>query len=52
LEEQLKLAESTKKEAIKEAKEASKRTAMASTNANAIKLGLAELFVRNSTLKK
>ncbi len=52
LEEQLKSAESTTKEAIKEAKEPSKRAAMAGTNADAIKLGLAQLFVKNSTLKK
>ncbi len=52
LEERLKSAESTAKEAIKKAKEASKCTAMAGTNANIIKLGLAQLFVRSSTLKK
>ncbi len=50
--EQLNSAESTAKEVIKEAKEASKHAAMAGTNANAVKLGLAQLFVRNSTLKK
>jgi hypothetical protein len=50
--EQLNSAESTAKKVIKEAKEASKRAATVGTNANAVKLGLAQLFVRNSTLKK
>jgi hypothetical protein len=46
LEDRLKLAESTSKEAIKEAKEASKRTATAGTNANAVKLGLGCFMLR------
>jgi hypothetical protein len=52
LEDWLKSAKSTTKDAIKEAKEATKHAALAGTSADAIKLGLAQLFVKNSTLKK
>ncbi len=45
-------AESTSMEAIKEAKEATKRAALAGTSAVAVKLDLVNLFVKNSGLKK
>ncbi len=52
LKEPLKSADSTAKEAIKEAKEATKHTGLAGTNVESVKLGLAQLFVKNSTLTK
>jgi hypothetical protein len=52
LEDWLKLAEYTAKEATKKANEATKCASLVGTSANAVMLGLAQLFPKNSTLKK
>jgi hypothetical protein len=40
------------KEAVNEAKEAAKRAATASTNADLVKMSIKQLYKENSTLKK
>jgi hypothetical protein len=52
LEDQPKLAEYTAKEATKKANEATKCASLVGARADAVMSGLAQLFAKNSTLKK
>jgi hypothetical protein len=52
MEERLKSVKNTAKEAVKEAKEASKCAASAGTSTDSVKTGLTKLYANNSTLKK